>query len=185
MRQPASTPRKVLIAEDEALIRLELKEMLEEEGYEVVGEAASGPALPSARPRGLATPLSATRPAEVADILYVSPKSVSRWAKEGKLPFLRTPDDASARGDQHPARIGVRQGLQVQLLADAGRCPSVHPADLRLALPGVPHPRPAVLQLRRLAVSGARQWAAGGGAGPAVAGQGDAEGRHRRARSGP
>ena len=29
-------------------------------------------------------------PAEVADILHVSPKTVSRWAKEGKLPFLRT-----------------------------------------------------------------------------------------------
>jgi excisionase family DNA binding protein len=28
--------------------------------------------------------------AEVADILHVSPKTVSRWAKEGKLPFLRT-----------------------------------------------------------------------------------------------
>jgi excisionase family DNA binding protein len=28
--------------------------------------------------------------AEVAAILQVSPKSVSRWAKEGKLPFLRT-----------------------------------------------------------------------------------------------
>ncbi len=33
---------RVLIAEDEALIRLDLKEMLEEEGYEVVGEAADG-----------------------------------------------------------------------------------------------------------------------------------------------
>jgi response regulator NasT len=32
----------VLIAEDEALIRLDLKEMLEEEGYEVVGEAGDG-----------------------------------------------------------------------------------------------------------------------------------------------
>jgi excisionase family DNA binding protein len=30
------------------------------------------------------------RAAEVADILYVSPKTVSRWAKEGKLPFLKT-----------------------------------------------------------------------------------------------
>jgi excisionase family DNA binding protein len=30
------------------------------------------------------------RTAEVADILYVSPKTVSRWAKEGKLPFLKT-----------------------------------------------------------------------------------------------
>jgi len=31
-----------VIAEDEALIRLDLKEMLEEEGYEVAGEAADG-----------------------------------------------------------------------------------------------------------------------------------------------
>ena len=30
------------------------------------------------------------RAAEVADILYVSPKTVSRWAKEGKLPFMKT-----------------------------------------------------------------------------------------------
>jgi excisionase family DNA binding protein len=30
------------------------------------------------------------RTAEVADILQVSPKTVSRWAKEGKLPFLKT-----------------------------------------------------------------------------------------------
>jgi excisionase family DNA binding protein len=29
-------------------------------------------------------------PAEVADILHVSPKTVARWAKEGKLPFLQT-----------------------------------------------------------------------------------------------
>ena len=35
-------PRRVLLAEDEALIRLDLKEMLEEEGFEVVGEAADG-----------------------------------------------------------------------------------------------------------------------------------------------
>jgi excisionase family DNA binding protein len=26
----------------------------------------------------------------VADLLHVSPKTVSRWALEGKLPFLRT-----------------------------------------------------------------------------------------------
>jgi response regulator NasT len=32
----------VLIAEDEALIRLDLKEMLEEEGYDVCGEAGDG-----------------------------------------------------------------------------------------------------------------------------------------------
>jgi two-component system, response regulator PdtaR len=37
-----TTQRRVLVAEDEALIRLDLKEMLEEEGYEVVGEAGDG-----------------------------------------------------------------------------------------------------------------------------------------------
>jgi two-component system, response regulator PdtaR len=39
-----TTPRRVVIAEDEALIRLDLKEMLEEAGYAVVGEAADGEA---------------------------------------------------------------------------------------------------------------------------------------------
>jgi two-component system, response regulator PdtaR len=38
----AKTPSRVVIAEDEALIRLDLKEMLEEEDYEVVGEAGDG-----------------------------------------------------------------------------------------------------------------------------------------------
>ncbi|WP_033820212.1 response regulator [Kitasatospora sp. NBC_00374] len=33
---------RIVIAEDEALIRLDLKEMLEEEGYTVVGEAGDG-----------------------------------------------------------------------------------------------------------------------------------------------
>ncbi|CAO5152090.1 Transcriptional regulatory protein PdtaR [Frankia sp. AiPs1] len=42
MSQPSSNPRRVLIAEDEALIRLDLREMLQEEGYEVVGEAGDG-----------------------------------------------------------------------------------------------------------------------------------------------
>jgi AmiR/NasT family two-component response regulator len=37
-----SAPRRVLLAEDEALIRLDLKEMLEEEGFEIVGEAGDG-----------------------------------------------------------------------------------------------------------------------------------------------
>ncbi|MEV4180311.1 ANTAR domain-containing response regulator [Streptosporangium canum] len=39
-----STQRRVVIAEDEALIRLDLKEMLEEDGYAVVGEAGDGEA---------------------------------------------------------------------------------------------------------------------------------------------
>ena len=40
---PATAPpRRIVLGEDEALIRLDLKEMLEEEGYEVVGEAGDG-----------------------------------------------------------------------------------------------------------------------------------------------
>jgi two-component system, response regulator PdtaR len=42
-RDPDATkPHRVLIAEDEALIRLDLAEMLREEGYDVVGEAGDG-----------------------------------------------------------------------------------------------------------------------------------------------
>jgi response regulator NasT len=42
---PADTERpRILIAEDEAIIRLDLKEMLEEEGIDVVGEASDGEA---------------------------------------------------------------------------------------------------------------------------------------------
>lgn len=36
------TPLRIVVAEDEALIRLDLVEMLREEGYEVVGEAGDG-----------------------------------------------------------------------------------------------------------------------------------------------
>jgi two-component system, response regulator PdtaR len=44
MSGPAAppAPRRVVIAEDEALIRMDLKEMLEEAGYAVVGEAGDG-----------------------------------------------------------------------------------------------------------------------------------------------
>jgi AmiR/NasT family two-component response regulator len=44
LTSPSSSPapRRVLLAEDEALIRLDLKEMLQEEGYEVVGEVGDG-----------------------------------------------------------------------------------------------------------------------------------------------
>ena len=37
-----TAPRRVIIAEDEALIRLDLAEMLAEEGFEVVGQAVDG-----------------------------------------------------------------------------------------------------------------------------------------------
>jgi AmiR/NasT family two-component response regulator len=42
MSRPAGVRPRVVIAEDEAIIRLDLKELLEEEGYEVVGETGRG-----------------------------------------------------------------------------------------------------------------------------------------------
>jgi response regulator NasT len=42
VRRTDSPVKRVLVAEDEALIRLDLVEMLREEGYEVVGEAGDG-----------------------------------------------------------------------------------------------------------------------------------------------
>ena len=45
MSDTAAAPaRRVLVAEDESLIRMDLIEMLREEGYDVVGEAADGAA---------------------------------------------------------------------------------------------------------------------------------------------
>lgn len=38
----AATARRVVVAEDEVLIRMDLAEMLSEEGYEVVGQAGDG-----------------------------------------------------------------------------------------------------------------------------------------------
>jgi len=44
MTAAAAAPLRVLVAEDEALIRLDLVEMLREEGYDVCGEAGDGQA---------------------------------------------------------------------------------------------------------------------------------------------
>jgi excisionase family DNA binding protein len=46
----------------------------------------------AAQPSGKAAPEPPRylRAAEVAAILQVSPKTVSRWATEGRLPFLKT-----------------------------------------------------------------------------------------------
>jgi two-component system, response regulator PdtaR len=53
MENTSGSASKVLIAEDEAIIRLDLKEMLEEEGFDVVGEASDGEAaVRLARERG-------------------------------------------------------------------------------------------------------------------------------------
>jgi excisionase family DNA binding protein len=60
------------------------------------------------------------RAAQVAELLHVSPKTVSRWAKEGRLPFTRTlgahrryPEAAirELAGQQtHPATDGPAAG---------------------------------------------------------------------------
>ena len=50
------------------------------------------------------------RAAEVADILHVSPKTVSRWAKEGKLLFLKTLG-GHRRDPEAEIRLGRIDGL--------------------------------------------------------------------------
>jgi excisionase family DNA binding protein len=59
---------------------------------QTIGSAARKGCAVAAQPSAKAatTAPSYLHTAEVADILHVSPKTVSRWAKEGKLPFLKT-----------------------------------------------------------------------------------------------
>jgi excisionase family DNA binding protein len=61
-----------------------------------------------------ATQASYLRTAEVADMLHVSPKTVSRWAKEGKLPFLRT------LGGHRRYDEGKMRALAASLHSDVG-----------------------------------------------------------------
>ena len=53
------------------------------------GRRTAGIRRPTQRKTATTYP-SYLRTAQLAEILYVSPKTVSRWAKEGKLPFLKT-----------------------------------------------------------------------------------------------
>jgi excisionase family DNA binding protein len=46
--------------------------------------------MPHNRTRPAPDTESLLYPNQVADLLGVSPKTVARWAKEGKLPFQRT-----------------------------------------------------------------------------------------------
>jgi excisionase family DNA binding protein len=46
--------------------------------------------MPVQRARQVPATATHLRSAEVADLLGVSPKTVARWAKEGRLPFVRT-----------------------------------------------------------------------------------------------
>jgi response regulator NasT len=69
----------VLIAEDEALIRLDLREMLEEEGFEVVGEAADGDLIERARDAGAMAYL--VKPFQKRDLLPAIEIATSRFAE--------------------------------------------------------------------------------------------------------
>jgi excisionase family DNA binding protein len=60
---------------------------------------ATPPGLPAPKGCAVATqpagdtaadPRDYLHSAKVAEILHVSPKTVARWAKDGKLPFLKT-----------------------------------------------------------------------------------------------
>jgi hypothetical protein len=79
------------------------------------------------------------------------PACLVGWSEPGNQ---ATDGDICERPEDPPAReIAIPPGSgsvrpHLYLLAQARRPLSVHPADLRLALPGLPHPRPAVLQPR-------------------------------------
>jgi excisionase family DNA binding protein len=53
-------------------------------------DSGRGRAVAAQRKDNRDQPPSYLRTAEVAALLHVSPKTVARWAKEGKLPFMRT-----------------------------------------------------------------------------------------------
>ena len=52
--------------------------------------------------------------AQVADILHVSPKTIARWAKDGRLPFLRTLDGHRRYPEQAIPRLAasLAQGVR-------------------------------------------------------------------------
>lgn len=56
------------------------------------------------------------RAAEVADILYVSPKTVARWAMEGKLPSMKTLGGHRRFPGGRDPRVGHRASPGVQPL---------------------------------------------------------------------
>jgi response regulator NasT len=130
-----STPQKtkVLIAEDEAIIRLDLKEMLEEEGLLVVGEAADGEAavrlaaekapdlvimdikMPGMDGLAAAEKLAETGDAAVLILTAFSQKDlVQRAAEAGAMGYLVKPFQKS---DLMPAiEVALARHAQVRAL---------------------------------------------------------------------
>lgn len=122
-----------MIAEDEAIIRLDLKEMLEEEGYDVVGEAGDGQTAidlaTSLRPDlvvldvkmpvldgiSAAEKLAAERIAPVVILTAFSQRELVERAREaGAMAYLVKP---FAKGDLTPAiEMAVTRYAEIQAL---------------------------------------------------------------------
>src|SRR6478609_700813 len=83
----AEKPRRVLVAEDEALIRLDLAEMLREEGYEIAGEAGDGQEavdlVERARDAGAMSYL--VKPFNITDLIPAIEVAVSRFSEIAAL----------------------------------------------------------------------------------------------------
>jgi response regulator NasT len=125
----------VLIAEDEALIRLDLKEMLEEAGYDVVGEAADGEQaiqlteehrpdlvildvkMPGLDGISAAAQIVGTAAAPVIMLTAFSQRElVERAAKAGAMAYLVKPFDKS---DLVPAiEVAISRYQQMRALTD-------------------------------------------------------------------
>ena len=98
---------RVLIAEDEALIRLDLAEMLEEEGYDVVGQAEDGE-----KAVALAEEL---RPDLVILTAFSQRELVERARDAGAMAYLVKP---FSKADLLPAiEMAVSRYSELQLLA--------------------------------------------------------------------
>jgi AmiR/NasT family two-component response regulator len=129
---------RILIAEDEAIIRLDLREMLEEEGYEVVGEAGDGETAvklaENLRPDlsildivmpgmdGLAA-AAAINEAELSAVLILTAFSqrdfVERATKTGAMAYLVKPFD---KQDLMPAvELAMARWAEVRALADESK----------------------------------------------------------------
>ena len=129
---------RIVIAEDEAIIRMDLREMLEEEGYEVVGEAADGDAaiqlaedlkpdlviLDIVMPKtdGL-TAAEAIVEQELSAVLILTAFSnrdkVARATRAGVMAYLVKPFD---KGDLVPAiEVAVQRWTEARVLADESK----------------------------------------------------------------
>jgi response regulator NasT len=129
------TARRVVIAEDEALIRLDLKEMLEEAGYLVVGEAADGAQaislaeslrpdlvildvkMPGLDGISAAEQIVASATAPVIMLTAFSQRElVERAADAGAMAYLVKPFD---KGDLLPAiEVAISRNQQLRALQD-------------------------------------------------------------------